>query len=121
MSFLACGSGEGSVDAETIGMLTLTAVDVALVGAAIFFGWRPFGSVLRKIGKHAFLFLGTFLGVLLLLTVLIPVIDTMLYVRGVVLPDDFMIYVAPTFMLIAALAASLYVVWRAESSKTPTS
>jgi hypothetical protein len=101
------------VDAETIGMLALTAVDVVLVGAAIFFGWRPFKGVFGAIKRHALRFSLAFFGVLLSLYVAIPLTDALLYDHGHVMPADFMIFFAPAFMLTMSSATGLFVVWKA--------
>ena len=99
---------------ETLIFAALAVADIALVVAAVVFGRRPLASVFRALGRNALRFFGTFLGVLMLLTILIPVIDASLYARGVVLPDDFMIYFAPAFMLVLSLAVAMWVVWRTE-------
>lgn len=88
---------------------SLVAVDVALVGALLL-GYHPFGKVLGQIFGRIWRFLAVFVLTAIGLTIAIPWIDVTLFEYGITLPDDVMIFVAPTIVLVLSLAAGFAVV-----------
>lgn len=96
---------------ETLIFLALGAVDVVLIVGMVFFGWRPFRGIFKRIWKRALRFLGVFFGTLIGLTIAFPWIDTAFYDAGYVLDDDWILFVYPALTIFLSLSAAVSVVW----------
>lgn len=92
----------------------LLVLDCMFVFAAVAFGWRPFSRVLRRIWSRVIRFLLVFFGTLIGLTIAIPWIDAALYDAGYQLNNDYIIFLAPAFVLTLSLTAAIAVIWELE-------
>lgn len=94
---------------ETIIAGSLVLVDGAIVYAMLL-GYHPFGKVLGQIWSRIWRFSLVFALTAIGLTIAIPWIDVTFYEYGITLPDDVMIFVAPTIVLVLSLTAGFAVV-----------